>query len=345
MTPKDKSPTVTVVIIFLNAERFIGEAVESVLRQTFRDFELILVDDGSSDGSTDIARTYAREYPGLIRYVEHDGHVNKGMSASRNLGARSGTGRYITFLDSDDAWLPTMLERYVSEIEAHPDAGMVYGPMTYWYSWAEKLVQNSNDVLHEDYASPLLLKTNVLHPPPVVLKKFLATKGECLPGICSLILRRTAFDQVGGFEENFKTLYEDQAFMAKMTATVPVLIIKDELALYRQHLDSCCHQAIVEGSYHPEDLHPARYVYLCWLRDYCNANGLTTPDFQDFIRREIRPYESKWARRLFIVRYTIPRMLRDQIAQYLSPKLKKRLRITKFRAEAYFSQMRDSFSR
>src|SRR5258706_2880162 len=77
---------VSVVVIFLNAERFISEAVESVVAQTYGNWELLLVDDGSNDGSTEIARSYAAKFPDKIRYLEHHGHENRGMSASRNLG-------------------------------------------------------------------------------------------------------------------------------------------------------------------------------------------------------------------------------------------------------------------
>ena len=86
---------VSVVVIFLDAERFLEEAVGSVLAQTFDHWELLLVDDGSTDGSTAIARRYARTHPGRIRYLEHDGHRTLGMSASRNLGLFHGRGHYI----------------------------------------------------------------------------------------------------------------------------------------------------------------------------------------------------------------------------------------------------------
>src|SRR5205809_3316024 len=87
MMPSDSSPVQPLVsgtIIFLNAERFIDEAIQSVLAQTYENWELLLVDDGSTDGSTAIARSYAERYPAKIRYLEHPGHKNHGMSASRN---------------------------------------------------------------------------------------------------------------------------------------------------------------------------------------------------------------------------------------------------------------------
>ena len=97
-----QQPMVSVITIFLNAEKFIQEAIESVLGQRHLDWELVLVDDGSIDASTGIAQGYARRYPNKIHYVEHENHENLGMSASRNLGIRESNGKYVAFLDADD---------------------------------------------------------------------------------------------------------------------------------------------------------------------------------------------------------------------------------------------------
>src|SRR5205807_873118 len=82
-------------VIFLNAERFLREAVESVFAQTYPHWELLLVDDGSTDRSGEIARRFAADRPDRVRYLEHPGHENRGMSASRNLGIRSARGELV----------------------------------------------------------------------------------------------------------------------------------------------------------------------------------------------------------------------------------------------------------
>src|SRR3712207_2186216 len=84
---------VSVIIIFLNAQGFIREAIESVFAQTYGSWQLLLVDDGSTDASTYIALHYAARYPDKVYYLEHPGHQNKGMSASRNLVLRHVQGR------------------------------------------------------------------------------------------------------------------------------------------------------------------------------------------------------------------------------------------------------------
>jgi glycosyltransferase involved in cell wall biosynthesis len=128
---------VSVIIIFFNSEKFIREAIESVLDQSYDNWELLLVDDGSTDNSTHIAKEYLTRYPQKVCYLEHDGHQNRGMSATRNLGIINAKGVFISFLDSDDVWLPRYIERQVENLMAHPGAGMVYRPVQYWFSWTE----------------------------------------------------------------------------------------------------------------------------------------------------------------------------------------------------------------
>ena len=102
-------PLVSGIIIFLNAEKFIEEAIDSVFAQTYDNWELLLVDDGSTDRSTKIAQQYAQHYLAKVRYLEHENHQNLGMSATRNLGIRNVKGKYIAFLDADDVWLPMVV--------------------------------------------------------------------------------------------------------------------------------------------------------------------------------------------------------------------------------------------
>ena len=116
-------PHTSCVVIFLDGAGFIDEAIASVVYQAgFDDWELILVDDGSTDASTAIAKAWAAGDPARIRYVEHDGHQNRGMSASRNLGVALARGTYVAFLDCDDVWLPSALAHRARVAAAYPAA-------------------------------------------------------------------------------------------------------------------------------------------------------------------------------------------------------------------------------
>src|SRR5262245_58400693 len=107
------APLVSAIIIFLDEERFLAEAIETSIGQDYPDWELWLVDDGSTDRSTAIAREFAARMPDRIRYCEHEGHANRGMSAGRNLGLDHARGGYIGFLDADDVWEPEKLREQV----------------------------------------------------------------------------------------------------------------------------------------------------------------------------------------------------------------------------------------
>src|SRR5260221_13006285 len=109
-------PLVSAIIIFLNEERFLAEAVESVLAQSFVDWELLLVDDGSTDGSAALAGSFARKHH-RIRYLRHPDRANHGMSASRNLGLDHARGQFVGFLDADDVWLPNKLSEQLAVFE------------------------------------------------------------------------------------------------------------------------------------------------------------------------------------------------------------------------------------
>lgn len=127
---------VSVIVVFKDEERFLQEAVDSVFGQRFDGWELLLVDDGSSDGSVEIARRQVERRPGAVRYLQHPGGANLGISASHKLGLDHARGTFVAFLDGDDVWLPAKLAEQTSLMREHPDVGLVYGPVELWHSWS-----------------------------------------------------------------------------------------------------------------------------------------------------------------------------------------------------------------
>jgi glycosyltransferase involved in cell wall biosynthesis len=115
-------PKVSIVIPTYNRARCVGNAVESVLSQTFEDFEILVVDDGSTDNTKDVLKKYA----GNIRYIYQE---NQERCIARNNGIKHSKGEYIAFLDSDDIWLPHKLQAQVSILDQNPQVGLVYGQM------------------------------------------------------------------------------------------------------------------------------------------------------------------------------------------------------------------------
>ncbi len=227
------APAVSVITIFLNEERFIREAVESVLAQTRADWELILVDDGSTDASSAIARQYAAEQPGRIRYLEHAGHANRGMSASRNLGARQARGKYLALLDADDVWLETKLERQIPRLEGEPKLDMVYGSSLFWYGWTDAPRDRERDFSWQPIAAERRFE------PPTLLSRFLLDEVR-MPCPGSILMRKELIERIGGWEESFRGLFEDQVFFSKVCLSATVLVTPELTDRYRQHENSCC---------------------------------------------------------------------------------------------------------
>lgn len=116
------NPLVSVIIPTYNCARYITEAIESVLNQTCKDFEIIIIDDGSTDNTGNIINDYI-EKNYTIKYFYQK---NKGPAAARNNGLSKARGEYIAFLDSDDIWLPEFLHKLVSKIESNPETGFIY---------------------------------------------------------------------------------------------------------------------------------------------------------------------------------------------------------------------------
>jgi glycosyltransferase involved in cell wall biosynthesis len=272
---------VSVIIIFLNASDFLPAAIESVLAQTYEQWELLLVDDGSNDGSTEIARSFASTYSARIKYFEHDGHQNLGMSAARNLGIRQAKGDYIAFLDADDYWLPNKLDVQTRILDSQPEAGMLFGSTKYWFSWTGRPEDSQRD-----YVPSLRVRTHTLFHPPLLLLLFMQGKAE-VPCTCSILVRRAVAEKIGGFEDSFRGMYEDQAFYAKICLCTPVLATDDCLAWYRQHSKSNYSNAIHSGQ-----THVLRYRFLKWLETYCHEKRVQDKRVWEAVRRQLWLYES-----------------------------------------------------
>jgi glycosyltransferase involved in cell wall biosynthesis len=267
---------VSVVVIFRDAERFLDEAVSSVFAQTYSPWELLLVDDSSVDGSTVSAQRWADENSERVFYLAHPDHVNRGMSASRNLGIRHARGKYLAFLDADDVWLPGKLAQQVALLQAWPEAAMLYGRTRWWYSWTGRAEDQGRDFVH-----PLGVAPDTLLKPPMLLIHLLQDEGAS-PCTCSILVRREIVEQVGGFEEAFRGLYEDQAFCAKVSLTFPVVASSQCWYWYRQHPDSACAVAGRMGQ-----THMARLRFLTWLGGYLSEREISDPEVWRAYRQQL----------------------------------------------------------
>jgi glycosyltransferase involved in cell wall biosynthesis len=279
---------VSIVTPFLNAGAFIREAIESVLAQTYPHWELLLVDDGSTDESTSIAQAFAATRPDRIRYLHHEGHANRGASASRNLATRQARGEYVAFLDADDVYLPRKLEEQLPLLEAHPEAGMLYAGTEYWHSWTGRPEDRARDWVWRPHGVEL----NATVAPPRLLTAYLRDGGT-VPCMGSVLARRRAIEQVGGWEDTFRQVCTDQVFHAKLALHVPIFVADGCWDRYRQHDDSACHTVERAGR-----MDAAFLTYLTWLERYLARQQVADRDLRAALRAALRRHRHPWIARV-----------------------------------------------
>jgi glycosyltransferase involved in cell wall biosynthesis len=304
-----QSPLVSVIVIFFNAKKedFFEAAIASILAQTYTHWELLLVDDGSTDGSSEIAQRYAQQYPEKIRYLEHEHHQNHGMSATRNLGLRHVKGDYIAFLDADDLFFPDTLAFQVDILNRFPEAGMVYGATDRWFGWTGK-----PEDIQQDFCDHLGLRTapaERIFPPGELIYHLL--KGV-VPCMCSLMIRSQTIRQFQGFETSFRGLYEDQVFFTKALLQTSIFVTNKCLAKYRQHPSSCCYSTENTAIYDQ-----SRYMFLQWIRSYLAQNKFRDRDVANLLREDIRPYENPRLHHFYVFARTKKWQLKQVIKRHI----------------------------
>lgn len=258
MTP---TPLVSVIVIFHNEERFLEEALDSVLAQSYDSWEMLLCDDGSTDRSAEIAQSFVTKHPDRARYLTHEGRANRGMSATRNLGLRHAQGEFVSWLDGDDVWTPNKLERQVRILQEHPEAAMVYGRLHVWYGWTGE----DSDV-RRDFIQDLGGSADTIIQPPELVKRFLLDDMHTPSGV---LVRRSILEEVGGYEPSFRGMHEDGIVHAKICLRWPVYASGESWYRYRQHPDSECNKSIAAGTDRA-----ALIAYLEWLDAYLQLENV-----------------------------------------------------------------------
>jgi glycosyltransferase involved in cell wall biosynthesis len=274
------TPVVSVITAFLNEERFLAEAIESVINQEFTSWELILIDDGSSDKSTDIALKYANDHKGKILYLEHEGHANKSTAASRNLGISKARGQLVAFLDADDVWAPAKLLNQVAIMRACPNAAMLLEASDYWYSWESPSRQ--------DIVLQVGRERDKIFEPPLLAETLYPLAKPAAPCPSAIMVRKDALIRLGGFESKFTgkyQLYEDQAFLMKFYLNETVYISSQCNNKYRQRTGSCVQWVRKEGSYHV-----VRKYFLDWMKHYMQQHDIKHRRVQRLLARAMDRY-------------------------------------------------------
>jgi glycosyltransferase involved in cell wall biosynthesis len=198
------TPTVSVIIPVYNGERFLAEAIQSVLDQTLPPDEIIMVDDGSTDGSAAIVAGLASRSPLPIHYVYQE---NQGPGAARNVGIQRAHGNFLAFLDADDLWLPEKNRCQMQILMEHPQAGVAWGCS----------ITFAGDILPGESPASILVPLS----PRFLLQ--------------SMLFRRSALDQIGGFDITMRMGEDVDWLFRAMESSLQIVIHGEMVVYYRRH--------------------------------------------------------------------------------------------------------------
>jgi glycosyltransferase involved in cell wall biosynthesis len=268
------APLISIIMPFLNVEGFIQQAIESVLSQTESNWELLLVDDGSIDNSTEIALEYANRHPERIRYLQHEGHGNLGASASRNLGGHHARGKYIAYLDSDDMWFYWKLEEQRRLLETVSGIDMIVGATKYWWSWQDTTSRDRDIVIQ--VGAP----QDTLFGPGQLLPLLYPLGSGAAPSMNTVIVRSDLLRKIGGWVNSFRLAYTDQAFLVKCYLHGSVYIASNCWDMYRQRPDSSSQTALAGRGYQE-----IRSKFLLWFEGYLRECGLEDSEAARLLRQ------------------------------------------------------------
>jgi hypothetical protein len=244
----DSRPAVSVIIPTYNRKQWLTQAIDSVLAQKYRDFELIIVDDGSDDGSSAVLGGYSGKI-GYI-YLRHGG-----VSRARNIGSQLCRGEYIAFLDSDDLWHPNKLLRQMEYMRAHPDCCICYTDEI----WIRHGVRVNQMKKHQKFSGWIFEKCLPL----------------CIISPSSVMIRRELLLESGGFDEGLPVC-EDYDLWLRIAAGNAVAFLPEPLIVKRGgHDDQLSRSACAIDRF--------RVKALCKILD----QGVLTPGLQEAARQEL----------------------------------------------------------
>jgi len=267
-------PKISIILPVYNAENSITATVVSVLKQSFGDFELIMIDDGSSDHSLALMLSFASEDP-RIKVVSQS---NKGVSAARNLGAEMARGSLLAFIDSDDLWHPEKLSRHFA---LHASDKEIAG------SYARIAFINS-----DIGGGPAAQTTSSIFPECLSVEIILGENPVCT--MSNLVVTKQAFDQIGPFHENM-SFAEDQEWLVRAAIRYfPIEGIDEVLVDYRLSLDGLSvnlekmyagWKLLAEEYGRNEELREAEAVYCRYLSRRALRSGASASTALSYARR------------------------------------------------------------
>jgi glycosyltransferase involved in cell wall biosynthesis len=253
-------PKVSVILAAYNAEKYLVSAVQSILDQTFTDFELLLFDDGSKDSTPQIVADFGKKDPRVVPISR----ANKGLTPTLNEGISRAQGEYLARMDADDLSLPRRFAEQVKYLDEHPECVCLGSRVTLVDPYASPIKDTDHKLTHEEIEAGLLkgVGWSIVHP--------------------AAMMRADAVRKVGGYREQFKTSQDLDLFL-RLSEIGRLANLAEPLVQYRQHFESVANTKADEQW----------RVKSIIVGDAYDRRGLARPEQWDFNRRVPKSFEDQ----------------------------------------------------
>jgi len=211
-------PFYSIIMPVYNSEKYLEEAIQSVMDQTFANWEMMIIDDGSTDNSYEIANSFSLK-DNRIQLLQHENKEHKGVSASRNLGVERSNGKWIAFLDADDIWFENKLEAIDEVISKNNNLAFIYSQAT---------------VIETNFSGSVKKTKYISGIPGLTKEPFVKTLGGLSSATPSVVIRKDVFIKAGGFNEKF-AFSEDTLLFHKTLLFGDLYFIDEPLVQVRYH--------------------------------------------------------------------------------------------------------------
>ncbi|MEL6581196.1 MAG: glycosyltransferase family 2 protein [Cyanobacteria bacterium J06621_12] len=287
---------ISVVLIFYNASVInLEAAIKSVLAQSYSKWELLLVDDGSTNKSSNLARNYALLFPQHIRYLEHERHLNLGVSASYNQGIEKAMGQYICFLTANQTWLPHKLRHQLTLLEKHPEIGAVFGFLNH----SSVNIQLNNKEQQRYWNQRLNLALSRVNQPPDLSILLLLNRIKPF-STSDILLRRQTIELTGKFDPRLNLNYALEMFLLQVCFQTAIFVDRQSSINYVQPLlGSQTENPYPEIDTYPDSESLAQRVYWFWLEKHLAADRLNNQALSQLVHHQLFSQKYSWHSRFF----------------------------------------------
>jgi glycosyltransferase involved in cell wall biosynthesis len=269
-TPENISLKISVIVPLYNGGKYIEACLNSILSQTYDNFEIIVVDDGSTDDGYLKVHNFCESLPNKVQIFQHSNKENKGIAQTRNLGIAMSTGQLIALIDQDDIWLPEKLSKQIYQLNQNPEAKLIY-------SKADFIDDEGKIILFDKYKS--FGKDSRNKP----TNHFIRLLNENIIPSITVMFYKDCLGRVGYFTEGPRHEYEDWIIWTKIATQYKLTFVREVLAHYRIHSENYSSYRLNSGL----DLNAEKHYIECIFKFLLENNIKSKREIHRLLTRRI----------------------------------------------------------